>query len=66
MDEVYTCTCGGQKFQIHDGFIRCANCQREVKLTRINKLSGAEASILEDPGDFNERIRLNEKTKKEG
>jgi len=60
MDKVYTCVCGGQKFTIGDGFIRCGNCQRKYQLTRYKRLNGTEAYILDKPQDFNLRIRKEE------
>ena len=57
MDEVYTCTCGGQSFSIHEGHICCVQCSVEYNLRRFKALSGALAQVLENPKDFNERIR---------
>ena len=61
MDEVYTCICGGQAFSIHEGFIRCVKCLKKYVLRRFKALSGAEAQVLENPKDFNKRIREEKK-----
>ena len=53
MDDIYTCICGGQKFSVHGGAIRCANCQREYELMWDVGIDGQ----MESPGEFNERIR---------
>ena len=57
MDEIYTCTCGGQAFSVHEGHICCVQCSVEYKLRIFKALSGALGQVLENPKDFNERIR---------
>ncbi len=56
MDEVYTCICRGKTWIIHDGFIRCANCQKEYKFRRIINPAGKERIELECVTDFNKRV----------
>lgn len=29
MADMYTCSCGNQTWQIFDGIVRCASCERE-------------------------------------
>jgi len=55
MDEVYTCTCGGQAFMIHDDTITCANCGVEYMLRILPALEGGH--VIERPEYFNKRIR---------
>ena len=55
MDEVYTCVCKGQRWFIHDGFIRCANCEKQYKIKYVESGPGVER--IEDPKEFNERIK---------
>ena len=55
MDEVYTCVCGNQAFSIHDGFIRCSQCRKEYRIQYVE--SGADVERIEDPTEFNERIK---------
>lgn len=51
MDEVYTCTCGGQQFTIGDGGeITCPNCGMIYALIWL-------VNHLEPPEVFNRRIR---------
>ena len=57
MDEAYTCVCKGQRWSIHDGFIRCDNCQEEYETKSI-------CFKWEYPSEFNERIRKSGKEKK--
>jgi len=55
MNEVYTCTCGGQKFSIGDGGeITCPNCGRMYQLQWLNEKGKVE---FESPENFNKRIR---------
>ncbi len=57
MDEVYTCICRGKTWVIHDGFIRCAHCQKEYKFKNFNALSGMKGQALQNVTDFNERVK---------
>ena len=56
MDEVYTCVCKCQSFEIHDGFIKCCYCSMEYKFKRIMNLAGKERIDLECVSDFNKRV----------
>lgn len=55
MNEVYTCICGGQAFCIHDGFIRCEKCSKKYDIKYVE--SSIDVERVEDPSEFNERIR---------
>lgn len=51
MDEAYTCTCGDQYFLIMDGaIICCKKCGKTYGLMWLD-------DEVENPADFNERIR---------
>ncbi len=55
MPEVHTCTCGGQKWTMHDATITCVNCGK------ICGLIWPEAEVhIESSGEFNERIKQEE------
>jgi uncharacterized Zn finger protein (UPF0148 family) len=54
MKEVYTCTCGGQKFTIADGIITCPNCGMEYILQFLDENFKPK---FESAEDFNERIK---------
>ncbi len=47
MDEVYTCVCKCQSFEIHDGYIKCSYCSKEYKF---------KGQALQDVTDFNKRV----------
>lgn len=53
MEEVYTCTCGGQEFTIQGSSITCPKCGRIYELMWEVGIDGQ----MESPEEFNERIR---------
>lgn len=56
MDEVYTCVCKCQSWEIHDGFIKCCSCSKEYKFKNFNALSGMKGQALQYVADFNKRV----------
>ena len=57
MDEVYTCVCKCQSWEIHDGFIRCCSCSKECDFKRFFALSGMKGQALQSVTEFNERVK---------
>ena len=53
MNEVYTCTCGGQTFIIEGGTITCTKCGLTYTLMWDVGIDGQ----MESPEEFNARIR---------
>ena len=53
MEEVYTCLCGNQEWNIHDKVIKCTQCKREFILKcliqpwRFNVITVQERGIHE-------------------
>ena len=54
MEEIYTCTCGGQKFTIGDGEITCLRCGMIYIIQYLNADGKPE---FESSEDFNKRIK---------
>jgi hypothetical protein len=53
MAEIYTCTCGGQRWKLFGRIIECDKCGKEYCLTWLD-------DEMESPKDFNERIKTEE------
>jgi len=55
MAEIYTCICGGQRWTILGAEIECDKCGKEYRIKYVESGPGTER--IEDPEEFNERIR---------
>lgn len=61
MAEVYTCTCGGQRWTIFGPTIECEKCGKEYTLMWEVGIDGQ----METPKEFNDRIKKETKIKPE-